>query len=226
MIEDGHDGCYNTAVLLSPDGELEGIYRKTHPTVNELDGGISPGEDVPVWETPHGRVGAAICFDVNYPAIGRQLGDGRTDLLFFPSMFPGGRLLSMWAFNFDFFVVQCTSTKVGVVTPDGETLAGNDGRNVGLGETLSTGATVRYGFAEVNIDRAQYHLDDNRDELERIRETFPDEFVLHKYSDEGFVVLESISDARSIADVEERFGLVRRQRYLRQSERRRRNELA
>ncbi|HEX8082507.1 MAG TPA: carbon-nitrogen hydrolase family protein [Jatrophihabitans sp.] len=65
---------YNAAVVLSPTGELLGVYRKTHPFGHErADGGgwTTPGEDILVVDTSLGRIGVIICFDGDYPELSR-----------------------------------------------------------------------------------------------------------------------------------------------------------
>jgi predicted amidohydrolase len=65
---------YNTAVLLGPDGEQLGAYRKTHPFCTEMrsrGGWVTPGNDVCVVETDLGRIGLIICFDGDYPELSR-----------------------------------------------------------------------------------------------------------------------------------------------------------
>ena len=65
---------YNAAVVLSPAGELLGVYRKTHPFGTERadrGGWVTPGEDVLVVDTPLGRIGMIICFDGDYPELAR-----------------------------------------------------------------------------------------------------------------------------------------------------------
>lgn len=65
---------YNAAVVLSPSGELLGVYRKTHPFGHErADGGgwTTPGEDILVVDTALGRIGVIICFDGDYPELSR-----------------------------------------------------------------------------------------------------------------------------------------------------------
>jgi predicted amidohydrolase len=42
---------YNVAVLIGPDGEVVGSYRKVTLPRSEIDGGITPGSDYPVYET-------------------------------------------------------------------------------------------------------------------------------------------------------------------------------
>lgn len=65
---------YNSAVLIGPDGDVLGTYRKTQPFCSEdvrRGGWVTPGDDVTVVETPLGRIGLAICFDGDFPELWR-----------------------------------------------------------------------------------------------------------------------------------------------------------
>ena len=65
---------HNSAVLVTPDGEVAGVYRKTHPFCTEhVDGGgwVTPGDTVAVCETELGTIGMIICFDGDYPELSR-----------------------------------------------------------------------------------------------------------------------------------------------------------
>jgi deaminated glutathione amidase len=65
---------YNTAVLIGPDGEVLGRYRKTQPYCSEdvaRGGWVTPGDTVTVVETDLGRIGMAICFDGDFPELWR-----------------------------------------------------------------------------------------------------------------------------------------------------------
>ena len=53
---------YNTAVLIGREGQLVGAYRKTHLPREEWEGGITPGESYPVFETDFGKVGVMVCW--------------------------------------------------------------------------------------------------------------------------------------------------------------------
>lgn len=67
---------YNSAFFINSSGENEGVYRKTHlfPTEAVCNGGWSTaGKDYPVFETEYGNVGLMICFDGDFPEIGRIL---------------------------------------------------------------------------------------------------------------------------------------------------------
>jgi len=67
---------YNSAALINPQGEVIGVYRKTHlfPTERLSGGGWStPGTEAPVFETELGTVGMIICYDGDFPELSRVL---------------------------------------------------------------------------------------------------------------------------------------------------------
>jgi predicted amidohydrolase len=66
MIERDGSHAYNTAVLLSPAGELVAKHRKRWPWPAVEPAWARPGDLPPVMcETPFGSVGIAICYDVH-----------------------------------------------------------------------------------------------------------------------------------------------------------------
>jgi len=65
---------YNSAALFGADGELMGVYRKTHlfPTERRSGGGWStPGHAPVVVETELASVGLTICYDGDFPELYR-----------------------------------------------------------------------------------------------------------------------------------------------------------
>ena len=64
---------YNTAYLISPEGKLEGKYRKMHLTMSEYESGMVPGNDLPVFDTAFGKIGILICWDQWFPEAARIL---------------------------------------------------------------------------------------------------------------------------------------------------------
>ena len=69
-----HGVVHNSAVLIGPDAEILGTYRKTHPFCSELrsrGGWVTPGNRVTVIDTELGRIGMAICFDGDFPELWR-----------------------------------------------------------------------------------------------------------------------------------------------------------
>jgi predicted amidohydrolase len=75
---------YNTAVLIGRDGSLAGRYRKMALPDEEIEGGITPGSDTPVFQTDFGRVGLMICWDSSYPEVARSLASRGAEVIFLP----------------------------------------------------------------------------------------------------------------------------------------------
>ena len=75
---------YNTAVLIGRDGKLVGKYRKVCLPREEIEGGITPGSDYPVFDTDFGRVGMMICWDVHFPEVARALSAKGAEVIFMP----------------------------------------------------------------------------------------------------------------------------------------------
>ncbi|MDW8224260.1 MAG: carbon-nitrogen hydrolase family protein, partial [Gemmatales bacterium] len=67
---DGH--CvYNVAALYGPEGQLVGKYRKVCLPRSEVESGLTPGNDYPVFDTPLGRIGLMVCYDGFFPEVAR-----------------------------------------------------------------------------------------------------------------------------------------------------------
>jgi predicted amidohydrolase len=75
---------YNTAVLIGRDGSLAGRYRKMSLPDEEIEGGITPGSDTPVFDTDFGRVGLMICWDASYPQVAAALARRGAEVVFLP----------------------------------------------------------------------------------------------------------------------------------------------
>ena len=75
---------YNTSILLDRQGRLAGKYRKVYLPREELEGGLTPGNSYPVFDTDFGRVGMLICWDVQYADPARALALNGAELLVMP----------------------------------------------------------------------------------------------------------------------------------------------
>ena len=65
---------YNSAALFGPQGDVLGVYHKTHlfPTERHSDGGWStPGHEPVVVETSLANIGLTICYDGDFPELYR-----------------------------------------------------------------------------------------------------------------------------------------------------------
>jgi predicted amidohydrolase len=75
---------YNTALLIGRDGAVVGKYRKTHLPINEVNGGITPGTQYPVFSTDFGVIGIEICYDNFFPEVARMLALNGAEMVFVP----------------------------------------------------------------------------------------------------------------------------------------------
>jgi predicted amidohydrolase len=87
-LERCENALFNTAVLMGPEG-LVGIYRKMHLPFMGADRFATPGDlGFPVFETPIGRLGLLICFDLSFPEAARSLKLGGAQILVVPTNWP------------------------------------------------------------------------------------------------------------------------------------------
>lgn len=77
---------FNSAVLIGADGEVIGVYRKTHiPFTKSFEKFyFAPGDDFPVFETPIGRIGILICYDRWFPEGWGRLRDAGAEIVCVP----------------------------------------------------------------------------------------------------------------------------------------------
>jgi predicted amidohydrolase len=85
----------NRSFLVDPGGRILARYDKIHMFDIDLPGGESyresnayrPGGDTVVAETPWGRLGMSVCYDVRFPYLYRALAQSGADFLSVPSVF-------------------------------------------------------------------------------------------------------------------------------------------
>jgi predicted amidohydrolase len=87
LLERDGDSLRNAAVLVGPDG-LVGTYRKSHLPFLGVDRFVVPGDELPVYETPLGRIGVEICYDLRFPEVTRTLALEGADIVAHPTNFP------------------------------------------------------------------------------------------------------------------------------------------
>lgn len=77
---------YNTSFLCHRSGKLDS-YSKVHITPNEFKYyAMSGGDTIKVFDTDCGKVGLLICYDVEFPELGRILAEQGMQILFVPFM--------------------------------------------------------------------------------------------------------------------------------------------
>lgn len=93
LREDGR--WANRSLLVDARGQIAARYDKIHMFDVQLATGetwresaaYAPGEQVVTAQTPAGRLGLAICYDVRFPALFQELGQQACDLIAIPAAF-------------------------------------------------------------------------------------------------------------------------------------------
>ncbi|MBG47649.1 MAG: carbon-nitrogen hydrolase [Pseudozobellia sp.] len=84
MPEIKEDRLYNVGYLCKRDGSIE-RYEKLHVTPDESKvWGMQGGSRLKTFDTDCGKIGILICYDVEFPELGRLLADEGMDILFVP----------------------------------------------------------------------------------------------------------------------------------------------
>ncbi len=84
LVERDRHLIHNVAVMLGPDGGIVGKYRKVSLPRNEIEAGIAPGNEYPVFDTRFGKVGMMICYDGFFPEVARRLSGNGAEVIAWP----------------------------------------------------------------------------------------------------------------------------------------------
>jgi N-carbamoylputrescine amidase len=97
---------YNSCAVADADGEILGVYRKTHVPMGkcyEEKFYFTPSRDgYKVFDTKFGKIGVAICWDQWFPEVARSLALAGADLIVYPTAigsepeFPDGETYAHW----------------------------------------------------------------------------------------------------------------------------------
>lgn len=168
---DGHH-YYNSLAFIGADGEVQGVYRKSH--IPDGPGYMEkfyfrPGNTgFRVWNTPLGKVGIGICWDQWYPETARALMLEGAELLMFPTAIgaephdPSLDTRRLWVRA---MVGHAVSNVVPVVAANrvgsegGQGFYGNSFITDERGDMLAEMGTAEEGVivAELDLDRAARH---------------------------------------------------------------------
>jgi predicted amidohydrolase len=88
LIEREHDNVRNCALLVGPGG-LVGRYWKTHLPYLGVDRFVTPGDGpFEPFDTPLGRIGLEICYDLRFPEVTRSLALAGAEIVAHPTNWP------------------------------------------------------------------------------------------------------------------------------------------
>jgi predicted amidohydrolase len=201
---DGKD--FNSAILIDREGRVAGTYDKAFPYWSELEKNseLEVGGDVPVFETDFGKLGIAICFDVNFPELWRRLADRHAELVVWPSAYCAGSALQAHAINHHYYIVTATWRNHSLVYDiTGEQLVNSkrDGVNITR--------------VSLDLDRRVYHENFNWTKAQQILKDLPDDVALDKYLElEQWFVLKAKRPGVNMLSIAKKYGLEDHRDYV------------
>jgi predicted amidohydrolase len=110
LIERDRHLIYNVAVLIGPDGQVAGKYRKVCLPRSEIEAGVQPGSEYPVFTTRFGKVGMMVCYDGFFPEPARELSNRGAEVIAFPVWGCNPLLVAAHACENHVYIVSSTYT--------------------------------------------------------------------------------------------------------------------
>lgn len=205
---------FNSAVLLDRNGQVACVYDKLYPVWQEeclKKPPVHPGEGVSVCRTDFGRVGFAICFDVNWAPAWERLANQGAELVIWPSAYSAGRSLQAQAISYNYYIVSATRVPDCLAYDiDGEQLA-CDRNNRGNGVNVTR--------IILDLDRCIFHQDLNLPEKrDRLLKEHGEEVLQDKWLPmEGWFVLKANRPGISARELARQYGLEELRSYINRS---------
>ncbi len=195
-------GRYNSAVLFDRGGEVVGAYDKVFPTIGEMEGGVLPGKEAIIFQTDFARIGAIICFDLNFHELLADYKSKGVELLCMLSAFRGGFMVPATAFRYQYFIATSTPGENSlIVDPLGRTLA----------ESSAHGRII---FARINLDSQIAHIDYNRQRVADMKEKYQEHVKIEVASPEAVYFISSLHPEKSVQDMIREFKIETLDKYL------------
>lgn len=196
-LHEADRGLRNSVILLDRTGKIAGTYHKNFPTISEMEQGVIPGDQTPVFQCDFGTVGMAICFDLNYDELRVKYSKLQPDIIIFSSLYHGGLMQNQWAYsNRSYFVSAIGTVQLPseVINPMGEIIA-------------SSTNYFNYTLATINLDYKLAHLDYNWEKLRKLKTKYGDGVSIHDPGKVGSVLITSEDKAISAQQMVKEFDI-------------------
>lgn len=201
MVNEG-GRIYNKGLVIDRDGNLISAYNKNHPTEVEINNGVKPGSGAPVIQLDFGKIGVAICFDINWPQLWQNYAKNKVDMITWLSAYEGGFPLQAYAWQH----------KIPIIT----SVWPYHGRVIDItGEVLSeTSRWDRVALYDLNLDRELFHTDGQMEKIQAIRATYGDHVKVRAYTEMHIFIVESLSKQLTVDDIIDEFDLLPYDDYI------------
>ena len=168
---------------------------------------MEPGGAAPVYQADFGRVGIAICFDVNFPEVWKSLADQGAELVVWPSAYSAGTTLQAHALNHHFYIVTSTWARDCVVYDiTGEEMLYQRSKDVNV-----THVTL-------DLDRGIYHQNFNLAKRDRLLKEHAEEVTQDRWLErEQWFVLRARRPGVSARALARQYGLEELRDYINRS---------
>jgi predicted amidohydrolase len=156
VYERDGNALYNTAVLIDRQGRVAGKYRKVYLPREEIEGGLTPGNAYPVFDTDFGRIGLMICWDLQYVDPARALAAQGAEIIFLPIWGGYSTLLRARALENHVYLVSAGyDCETAVFSPLGEAL--HSTKASGVLKTLKVDLNQRFTEPWLGDMRGRFH---------------------------------------------------------------------
>ena len=206
-VREADDGFRrNSCIMIDRDGNVMGAYDKNFPTMPEKPWyNVLPGDKEHIFECDFGRVGAVICFDLNFEEIRAKYKKAKPQIVVFPSNFGGGLMRNFFAYDTQsYFVAACGwRCPAEVINPLGETLSITESHSY-----------YNYVIQDINLDYVVVHLDLNKDKLRAAKDKYGSAFNMRVGGYTALVMLSCESEDMTIMDIVREFDIMLVDDYL------------
>lgn len=189
------DVLYNVAWLIDRAGNLAGRYIKYYPTDYELEKGIRPGREVPVFETDFGRIGILICFDIDCPTLWDELAGKGAEMVVWISAYDGGYPLQAYASSKFYYVISSVRTNHSKIIDK-------------TGVVLNT-STRWQGWANrvIDLEKTVFHIDGQHGKLLDIVSKLGQKVTIESFCEENRFTIESHDSQWPVERIQQEFQL-------------------
>jgi beta-ureidopropionase len=192
----------NLSALIDRSGRLVGTYSKRHPTEGEIDNGVMPGGTVGVFDTDFGRVGLAICFDLNWQDLWAKMADEGAEVVCWISAYEGGLPLQAYAWMHQYAIVTSVwPYHSRVIERTGKIMA-------------QTSRWGRLAIHSLNFEKKLFHTDGQHQQIVPIQTRYGDRIRIESFTEEHLFTLESLDETLPVDSVIREFRLTEYKPFL------------